>query len=408
MRNLSDINESIDKPSPLRFWEIEYFFKCPVIGTCLDITEQKQILKKAGISAKRKSLFEIHESMVASSESENSLTHKIECRLNKKFKKEITAFFHLEEDKFFKLWKSHLKDGKIEGIFWVASIRPDLSTKIRREIFGDIHMQMHLNAEQNRKQMQQVTYQQEENQKLSQRLKGSIKVKRISKKGNEKLERELSELLRKYTSLEKNNVKLESELMELSRDSLIASIQEQNKKLQTELKKTSKELKNNLQKVKNLEKQNNKLLSKLDKQRDLNGHLRSEMERVTTQISSLNQCDETCPSFDLCRKRILIVGGLTKMESLYRRLIEDNGGIFDYHDGYMKGGSRALENQVKWADVVLCPVNINSHHACSAVKKLGKKYRKQVQMLSSSGLSTISQTLLEHRKTVIGINPFLI
>jgi len=41
-------------PGPLRFWEIDHFFKCPAIGTCLDIAEQKQILKNAGISPKRK------------------------------------------------------------------------------------------------------------------------------------------------------------------------------------------------------------------------------------------------------------------------------------------------------------------------------------------------------------------
>jgi hypothetical protein len=400
MSNLSDINEIIDNPSPLRFWEIECFFKCPVIGTCLDIKEQKQILKKAGISVKKKSLFEIHESLVGNSEDENHLTRKIDCRLNKKFKKDITAFFHLEEDKFFRLWKSHLKDGKIEGIFWVASIRPDFLIKTRREIFGDIHIQMHLNAEQNRIQRQQIAYQQEENQKLYQRLKDTIKIMRISKKENEKLEKKLSESLRKYATLEKNNVKLESELMELRRDSLIASIQEQNKKLQTEQKKTSRELMNNLQKVNYLEDQNSNLLSKLDKQRDLNGHLRSEMERAATQISSLNQCDETCPSFDLCRKRILIVGGLTKMESLYRRLIEENGGVFDYHDGYMKKGIKCLEDRVKRADIVLCPTNCNSHTACLAVKRLGKKHSTSVKIIASSGLSTISQTLLEHRKLV--------
>jgi len=61
-----------------RFWEIEGFFKCPVIGACLDITEQKQLIKKEKISVKKMSLFEIHETLVHSSESANSLSRRID------------------------------------------------------------------------------------------------------------------------------------------------------------------------------------------------------------------------------------------------------------------------------------------------------------------------------------------
>ena len=68
-----------------RKWEIEYFFKCPVIGTCLDIKEQKHILKKAGFSVKKKNLFEIHESMVGNSEGENHLTRKIDPGVDNRF-----------------------------------------------------------------------------------------------------------------------------------------------------------------------------------------------------------------------------------------------------------------------------------------------------------------------------------
>jgi len=38
---------------------------------------------------------------------------------------------------------------------------------------------------------------------------------------------------------------------------------------------------------------------------------------------------------DLSQMRILIVGGLPKMELLYRRLIEESGDMFDYHNGQM-------------------------------------------------------------------------
>ncbi|MBW1745825.1 MAG: DUF2325 domain-containing protein, partial [Deltaproteobacteria bacterium] len=58
-----------------------------------------------------------------------------------------------------------------------------------------------------------------------------------------------------------------------------------------------------------------------------------------------------------------------------------------------------LEGLVRRSDMVLCPVNCNSHNACLNVKKLCKKYCKRVQMLPSSSLSSISQALSKSAKT---------
>ena len=396
----SCLSENIEDSLPLRLWEIEYFFKCPVIGTCLDINEQKQILKKTGISFKNKTPFEIHEILVEKSEDENPISRKVECRLNQKFKREIAEFFHLEEDEFIHLWKTCVEDGKIEGIFWVATIRPDLSKEARMVVFGDIHMEMHLSSGRNRKVRQRLAHQQGENSRLVHRLKQITSIRRDLKKENKKLEKDLSESHKTCGLLENKNQELEQELSELRENSLITRLQEKYQQLKTKLRKSQGEIKPYQQRCYALQDQNAQLLSKLEKQRDLNSHFRSEMERATAQVLALDRCDETCPSFDLCQKRILIVGGITKIEALYRQIVEENGGIFDYHDGYMKGGVKGLDNQVRRADMVLCPTNCNSHTACLVVKKLGKKHRTPVRMLASSSLNSISQTLLEHHKHI--------
>jgi hypothetical protein len=118
----------------------------------------------------------------------------------------------------------------------------------------------------------------------------------------------------------------------------------------------------------------------------------------------LNRCDAGCPSFNLCKKRILIVGGITRMESLYRELIEGHGGIFEYHNGYVKNGVKKLESSFKRADIVVCPVNCNSHAACIIVKNLGKKHRKTVCMLASFSLSSVARAILGADKAKGAIN----
>ncbi len=108
-------------------------------------------------------------------------------------------------------------------------------------------------------------------------------------------------------------------------------------------------------------------------------------------MRGINGCNQSCPSFDLCKKRVLIVGGISRMESLYRQVVERSGGIFEYHDGHVRGGVSKLECSLRRADIVLCPVNCNSHAACTIVKQPGKKHHKPVQMLSGSGLNAIFQ-----------------
>jgi precorrin-2 methylase len=59
----------------------------------------------------------------------------------------------------------------------------------------------------------------------------------------------------------------------------------------------------------------------------------------------------------------------------------------------MKKGARQLESRLKRADVVLCPVNCNSHNACSVVKNLAKKHQKTVHMLANSSLKAVTQAI---------------
>jgi hypothetical protein len=136
-----------------------------------------------------------------------------------------------------------------------------------------------------------------------------------------------------------------------------------------------------------------RLTGELEAQRQAEESLHRETQETLRAFMEMNRCDSTCPSFNLCRKRVLIVGGIARMEALYRQLIETSGGVFEYHDGYMNGGARQLENSLKRSDLVLCPVNCNSHAACAMVKNLGKKHNKPVHMLASFSLSTVSQII---------------
>ena len=105
------------------------------------------------------------------------------------------------------------------------------------------------------------------------------------------------------------------------------------------------------------------------------------------------QTNMVCSS--LCARHILFVGGMEKLEPHYRRLVEENGGRFERHDGDCRNGQDRLENMIKRADFVICPVDCNSHNACLCVKRLCKDLKKLYFMLSNSGVGSFQKALAQ-------------
>ena len=377
----------------LKYWEVDHFFTCPVVGMCLTLSEQKQILKKTGISCKKKSPFEIHEMLVSSSENENRISRRVDSLLNRKFGKETSFLLGLDHRKFMEHFKTALESGEHLGVLWAAAINPELSLEVKQEIFGEIHMTMHWNGEQSIKLKQKLARQQQELHDMSQGLKDTVRHKRFLQKENERLKQDQGDLRTALAAMEMKKIELEKEIAGLNDQCRVAGLEKENRMLKENLDALSESFQEKRRLAVTLEETNMRLASELELQRGLNNRFKEEAQGMIEKVVALNRCDETCPSFDLCKKRILIVGGITRMESLYRELIEGSGGIFEYHDGYMKKGVKRLESRLKRADVVLCPVSCNSHAACSIVKNLAKKHNKTVHMLENSSLSAISHVI---------------
>ncbi|MGD9732460.1 MAG: DUF2325 domain-containing protein [Desulfamplus sp.] len=380
----------------LKYWEIDERFACPIAGICIALSEQRQLLKKAGISMKNPTLFEIHEVLVASSSNENSLSRKIDSFLSRKFSRETKFFDSMSEDKLREEWKSAFKSGGYTPIFWYLVSRPNISKEFLRDIFGDIHMSMHMTALERAKITIQIKTIKEQKSQADQKAISETRERKFLEKQIKLLNRDIEKLKEQLIVSERKK----ADLMEKNLD--LTTI-ETNQNLSAEiegLKKATMLLTDNqnllAQKVQELEQQtvqleseNRGLSDELSRKSLVEADFQKEIEQIMSQLQRMNNCDKSCPSFNLCKKRVLIVGGISRMESLYRQVVELNGGLFEYHDGYMKGGTNRLECSFKRADIVLCPVNCNSHAACSLVKQLGKKHNKPVQMLSGSGLNAI-------------------
>ena len=91
-----------------------------------------------------------------------------------------------------------------------------------------------------------------------------------------------------------------------------------------------------------------------------------------------------------------MVGGIDSLEVHYRNLVEQSGGEFCRHDGTCCRGERKLEECIRNADLVVCPVSVNSHFGAIGVKKVCKRHGISCRFPDSAGLGSLRTILLQH------------
>ena len=363
-----------------RLWEVDQVFNCPVIGACLTLAEQKRLLRKAGLRYKGKSDFEIHEILVAHSDNPNDLSQQADRLLRRKYLDRVSGLIPLGNEEFLREWMLLLEHGELGPAVYAAAVKTPLGLLIKKKIFGLIHMSMHETGAA----VARVRF---DLKRAEEAARGAWEKQKELTRLNRELKREIKKL---QAALEEQRLKAAGERNE----SLARPVPRfPAKPVEAGPSAEKGDLEMLRTRADELERENRTLrkMLKREKREDTIGT--QILQSLLSQAAAPEPCDASCPSYDLCQKRILIVGGITKMANHYRDMVEAQGGRLDYHTGNLKNGLRALESRLKRADLVLCPVDCNSHAACNAVKKLGKKHNKPVRMLHRSSLNAISQAL---------------
>ncbi|MEA3442715.1 MAG: DUF2325 domain-containing protein [Chloroflexota bacterium] len=91
--------------------------------------------------------------------------------------------------------------------------------------------------------------------------------------------------------------------------------------------------------------------------------------------------------------KVVFVGGLQSLVPYYRRMVDNLGGVCEYHEECR--GRREAENLVGSADMVFCPIDMNSHSCIHCIKRVCRLTGKPCCFLRSSGLSTFVRGLVD-------------
>ena len=331
----------------LKLWEMDKLFKCQVVGACLNLAEQRQLLKKSCISNKGKNLFEIHEIFVICSEDENKLSKRVDRLLRRKYLQETASLIEMDEEDFMEYWREYFEIGELGAMVYAAAARPGLSVESKKELFGLIHMNMHETANVHAALRRELAKANDGWNETAGRVDDLVRANRDLKKENKKLKEAWERLRLDLLRSQKENGGLREELDQNLKEVARMDTADIEAAAQDQAGDDETEILNLTRKLEIMTRANTKLQQRLGYQEKENALLSQNLKSVLNQSMENMPCDEACPSFDLCRKRILIVGGITKMENHYREVVESKGGTLEYHTGNLKNGVRELEGRFK-------------------------------------------------------------
>lgn len=377
-------------------WEIEPNFKCPVIGALLSVNKHKSILKKCGYDVKQMKPYEYHQIIMGKLADENSVSYKVNNFIRHNSSKYMEKITDMPVCEILKLWKKTLKTGNTGPLLYAIVSKKDTSASVLHEVYGDIHMLSHANMTEvfevrnKLKNMDTKISNIRSNEKVkSDEIKQLVQQNREKTREIESLtieNRELKEIVSSFDNSKKPDHMLLLDEYKKKINDLKAQIKNQEESIRVkERKQKSMEIEN---------------LSLINQNKLFEKEIDTFLSNFNTIPPACNIEEEECkgiycPQYQLCAKRIFMIGGMTKMKSMYKKIVEDAGGEFYYNDGYFKNKKSNIEAMVKKSDVVICPVNCNSHNACLKVKKLCNRYNKKVKFINNSSLNTVSQALFE-------------
>jgi hypothetical protein len=363
-------------------------FLCPLLGTCLAYKELQKIARSFKYQGET-TPYNLHTWLINACQKAPAVAKYVQKYLTGKYRVTMKLIDEFEAKDLEQAWDEAVRDGQVAGAFWAIMTRLDMTPEIIERVFGEVHMMSHLQGSEVRaelKKMKSLTLEnlhlQDRVQKLTARLEG-VRERR------DELARTLSGLKLKFTQLQRQLARAEKTLQSHAAGEVLQGLHHEAELLRDQLAGEQR------------------LREKLERQLEnfrapapetiLPCRLAVAAEGGTGDLD-LPEMDcplargEPCPK--ACNLNILFVGGLDRLTPHYRSLVEEEfGATFSRHDGNLRNGKARLTGMVQKADIVLCPISVNSHLACLCAKKFCKRLNKPCLMLRKASLGTVEQAL---------------
>lgn len=390
-----------------RLWEFQGYTICRLLGLTFDEGELRGIFKKLKLQDGRQlslSESEMHGMLVQKCGSPNQVSKYVDKVLRNRFEPYGKVIEGLAREDICRLIEGGdgAKNIPLPALIWFAARNhcKDIE-QVEARVFAAVHIKEHRALRLYDTLSRILPEGRVEN--MADELKAALAR-------NEELERRY-----KRAGQKKEQLRLEIKTIEKDKSRLASDLLEQqqlNDKLRRELEKLGSE----------------PALEQIEALKGEIGLLHEEIDTLTEELLKQrlnvapNRLDESIYQEDnvegepiacgeiggkqealssLNGMKVAFVGGMESLVPHYKQMVECLGGVFCDHCGKLSSGKperREMEGLVDKADVVFCPVDMNSHNNCRFIKRACKFRNKPCCFLRSSSLSMFRRELLDFTK----------
>lgn len=376
-----------------KLWELEEKLHCPVIGSCLSLTEVRSLARERGDPGGRVDAYALHVETVSLTCHRNPLAEAVHKRLDRKFAESIRAFERARSDpEVLALWRQHFDRGEVPGALRAAVTHKHASADTRHAVYADIHMLSHQVGAGRAADLARLAWLEREHAALVVQRQADVDRQR-----RELAEREAQ--IRRLGNL----------LQQARRDGVPESVRSRLRSLETGVAMTGmgRRLMHLTDEVGRLTERNAELTARVAELDAVEAGLREALATATGERDALESvlatgtaaADDACGgdcahcTVSLRGRCVLCVGGRTPLLPQYRQLAERLGVRLIHHDGGREESLSRLPGLLASSDAVICPTDCVGHLAYYRLKQHCEQANKPCVLLRSSGMASFAAAL---------------
>jgi hypothetical protein len=370
----------------LKIWEIPANWLCSVIGTCLTPGDIQQILKRSAIRLREGAYdYELHGYVVGEARHSGRVGREINKMLGGKYRATLRKVAdEPDEVRLVALWDELCMRGLVAGAYWAFISQAHVPEWLKTRAFGEVHMLSHFMGGFNRQSAKELW--------LAEREVGHLADKLAShrRRGRD----DLAERDRRIAELEQELQQTRNQLADSYRQHAQRDARS-SADWQSRLDRGQRRLSATRARLRAIEQENQRLAALVDALADVTPPSRP----LPPQAGEVAAADWTKGRTEDSAQRsqpggcILYVGGRCHLLPHLRARAEARAAELLHHDGGRGETLQALESLVDRADVVLCPIDCISHHACLKAKHLCRRLAKPFVPLRSSSATCFARAI---------------
>lgn len=389
-----------------KLWDLDCCYHCSVIGTCLTLSDLRQIQRRLRVRSAiypLESDYELHRMFVAAAQDGSPASRLIHKFLDRKHKSAIQHLTKAHSDQEINVyWDMAVAAGEIAGAYWALITRSDTPKALLDRVYGEVHMLSHLSGASIRIDMQdfnrlkrccpELEAQLAETQAAMRRRLAEQQdvISALNKRLAQSLEAE-----RKFQAAEARLAAFEERMPATHFKTEVANLTLQ--LLAERARANQAEATAHLwqQQTARAVERNEWLTQQLTE-------IRHERDRLETTLGQLLEPQQNIGTYEefassigpnLIGRCILYVGGRQSQCVHFRELVERCNGRFIHHDGGREDARAQLWDVVQQADAVLCPLDCISHDAMHRVKRFCERTTKPLVLLPRASLAAFNRGL---------------